>query len=114
MGVLNQFAERDKIGAYHVNGFLPHHLWRKAEDVQARLIHISTDCVFEGTRGGYTEEDAPDGTSVYAISKSLGEVQKPGHLTIRTSIIGPEIRSGGIGLMDWLWRRVVKFQDTGG
>ncbi|WP_339308836.1 SDR family oxidoreductase [Paenibacillus sp. FSL E2-0274] len=101
MGVLNQFAERDKIGAYHVNGFLPHHLWRKAEDVQARLIHISTDCVFEGTRGGYTEEDAPDGTSVYAISKSLGEVQKPGHLTIRTSIIGPEIRSGGIGLMDW-------------
>lgn len=52
MGVLNQFAERDKIGAYHVNGFLPHHLWRMAEAVHARLIHISTDCVFEGTRGG--------------------------------------------------------------
>jgi dTDP-4-dehydrorhamnose reductase len=101
MGVLNQFAERDKIGAYYVNGFLPHHLWRTAEAVQARLIHISTDCVFEGTRGGYTEDDIPDGTSVYALTKSLGEVQKPGHLTIRTSIIGPEIRPGGIGLMEW-------------
>jgi dTDP-4-dehydrorhamnose reductase len=57
--------------------------------------------VFEGTRGGYTEEDVPDGTSAYAISKSLGEVRQPGHLTIRTSIIGPEIRPDGIGLMDW-------------
>ncbi|QSF44213.1 dTDP-4-dehydrorhamnose reductase family protein [Paenibacillus tianjinensis] len=101
LGVLNQFAERDRIGAYHVNGFLPHRLRRVADAVHARLIHISTDCVFEGTRGGYTEEDTPDGTSVYAITKSLGEVRAPGHLTIRTSIIGPEIRSGGIGLMEW-------------
>lgn len=101
MGVLNQFAERDKIGAYHVNGFLPHRLRRVAESVHARFIHISTDCVFEGTRGGYTEDDKPDGTSVYAITKSLGEVYDPGHVTIRTSIIGPEIRSGGIGLMEW-------------
>lgn len=101
MGVLNQFAERDATSAYHVNGFLPHYLRRKADTIHARLIHISTDCVFEGTRGGYTEEDIPDGTSVYAITKRLGEVREPGHLTIRTSIIGPEIRSGGIGLMDW-------------
>lgn len=101
MGVLNQFAERDPIGAYHVNGFLPHRLRRAADNIQARLIHISSDCVFEGTRGGYTEEDIPDGTSVYALTKSLGEVRAPGHLTIRTSIIGPEIRQGGIGLMEW-------------
>ncbi|NUU60329.1 dTDP-4-dehydrorhamnose reductase family protein [Paenibacillus agri] len=101
MGVLNQFAERDRIGAYHVNGFLPHRLRRVADEVHARLIHISTDCVFEGTRGGYAEDDTPDGTSVYAITKSLGEVREPGHLTIRTSIIGPEIRSGGIGLLEW-------------
>lgn len=101
LGVLNHFAERDKISAYHVNGFLPHRLRRAADNVHARLIHISTDCVFEGTRGGYTENDMPDGTSVYAITKSLGEVREPGHLTIRTSIIGPEIRSGGIGLMEW-------------
>lgn len=101
MGVLNQFAERDRIGAYHVNGFLPHRLRRAADNIHARLIHISSDCVFEGTRGGYTEEDTPDGTSVYALTKSLGEVRAPGHLTIRTSIIGPEIRQGGIGLMEW-------------
>ncbi|MGN7763409.1 dTDP-4-dehydrorhamnose reductase family protein [Paenibacillus sp. 22594] len=101
LGVLNQFAERDRIGAYHVNGFLPHRLRRSADSIHARLIHISTDCVFEGTRGGYAEDDTPDGTSVYAITKSLGEVREPGHLTIRTSIIGPEIRSSGIGLMEW-------------
>ncbi|WP_151736644.1 dTDP-4-dehydrorhamnose reductase family protein ['Paenibacillus yunnanensis' Narsing Rao et al. 2020] len=101
LGVLNHFAERDRIGAYHVNGFLPHRLRRVADAVHARLIHISTDCVFEGTRGGYTEADTPDGTSVYAITKSLGEVHAPGHVTVRTSIIGPEIRSGGIGLMEW-------------
>ena len=101
MGVLNQFAEYDKIGAYHVNGFLPHRLRRAADAIHARLIHISTDCVFEGTRGGYTEEEVPDGSSVYSVTKSLGEIRDPGHLTIRTSIIGPEIRSGGIGLMEW-------------
>ncbi|KGE20725.1 dTDP-4-dehydrorhamnose reductase family protein [Paenibacillus wynnii] len=101
MGVLNHFAEHDKIGAYHINGFLPHRLRRAADTIHARLIHISTDCVFEGTRGGYTEEDTPDGTTVYSITKCLGEVRDPGHLTIRTSIIGPEIRTGGIGLMEW-------------
>jgi dTDP-4-dehydrorhamnose reductase len=101
VGVLNHFAERDVIGAYHINGFLPHRLRRAADSIHARLIHISSDCVFEGTRGGYTEDETPDGSSVYAITKSLGEVKEKGHLTIRTSIIGPEIRSGGIGLMEW-------------
>lgn len=101
IGVLNQFAERDKIAAYHINGFLPHRLARAADIACARLIHISTDCVFSGTRGGYREDDKPDGTSVYALTKALGEVRAPGHVTIRTSIIGPEIRPGGIGLMHW-------------
>lgn len=101
VGVLNQAAENDKIGAYHVNGFLPHRLWRAAEPINARLIHISTDCVFLGTRGKYTEDDEPDGTSSYAITKALGEIRSKGHLTIRTSIIGPEIRPAGIGLLGW-------------
>lgn len=101
IGVLNHFAEEDKINAYHINGFLPHRLRRSADMMGARLIHISTDCVFEGTRGGYHESEKPDGTSVYALTKALGEVRSPGHLTIRTSIIGPEIRSRGIGLMHW-------------
>ncbi|MWV46844.1 sugar nucleotide-binding protein [Paenibacillus sp. HJL G12] len=101
IGVLNQFAEEDRINAYHVNGFLPHRLRRAADVLGSRLIHISTDCVFEGTTGGYEEDDEPDGTSTYALTKALGEVRAPGHLTIRTSIIGPENRSHGIGLMHW-------------
>ncbi|QCT01911.1 putative NAD-dependent epimerase/dehydratase [Paenibacillus algicola] len=105
VGVLNQFAEQDKINAYHINGFLPHRLRHMADAISARLIHISTDCVFSGSRGGYQEKDTPDGTSVYALTKALGEVSHPEHLTIRTSIIGPEIRSGGIGLFEWFMRQ---------
>lgn len=101
VGVLNQYAEEDRIRAYHINGYLPHRLRRAADTVGARLIHISTDCVFLGTLGKYTEDARTDGTSIYAVSKALGEIRDPGHLTIRTSIIGPEIRSGGIGLLDW-------------
>ncbi|ETT31905.1 nad dependent epimerase/dehydratase [Paenibacillus sp. FSL R5-192] len=101
VGVLNNFADEDKITAYHINGFLPHRLRRVADTIGARLIHISTDCVFSGERGAYREDDVTDGTSAYAITKALGEVQDEGHLTIRTSIIGPEIRQGGIGLMQW-------------
>lgn len=105
VGVLNQFAENDKINAYHINGFLPHRLQRMADRLDARLIHISSDCVFLGSRGGYREDDEPDGVSVYALTKALGEVRAPGHITIRTSIIGPEIRDSGIGLMHWFMQK---------
>ncbi|KJD46047.1 dTDP-4-dehydrorhamnose reductase family protein [Paenibacillus terrae] len=103
VGVLNQYAGADQITAYQINGLLPHLLQRTADRIGARFIHISTDCVFEGTRvpGLYAETDQPDGTSAYALTKILGEVKAPGHLTIRTSIIGPEIRPGGIGLLNW-------------
>jgi dTDP-4-dehydrorhamnose reductase len=105
IGILNQFADQDIIQAYHINGFLPHKLRNIADRIGARLIHISTDCVFEGTRGAYSETDRPDGTSTYALTKALGEVSAPGHLTIRTSIIGPEIRPGGIGLLNWFMQQ---------
>ncbi|MFB9330228.1 dTDP-4-dehydrorhamnose reductase family protein [Paenibacillus aurantiacus] len=101
VGVLNQDAESHPLLAYQVNGLLPHWLRHQAERIGARLIHISTDCVFSGERGRYTETDEPDGTTVYARSKALGEVKDPLHLTIRTSIIGPEIRQHGIGLLQW-------------
>lgn len=100
-GVLNQDAESYPLSAYKVNGFLPHWLRYAADTVGARVIHISSDCVFSGARGAYTESDEPDGTSVYARSKALGEMQYGKHLTIRTSIIGPEIRPNGIGLLKW-------------
>ncbi|GIP44779.1 NAD(P)-dependent oxidoreductase [Paenibacillus sp. J45TS6] len=106
VGILNQYAEKNIIQAYHVNGFLPHRLANLADQIGAKLIHISTDCVFKGDRlGGYTEENLPDGETIYAITKSLGEVCSPGHLTIRTSIIGPEVRKNGIGLMHWFFQQ---------
>ncbi|WP_068500434.1 SDR family oxidoreductase [Paenibacillus kribbensis] len=104
-GVLNRKAEENKIAAYQINGLLPHVLRHTADKFGARLIHISTDCVFEGTRGHYREDDVTDGTSIYASTKALGEIQATGHLTIRTSIIGPEIRKQGIGLMQWFMQQ---------
>ncbi|AZN42780.1 dTDP-4-dehydrorhamnose reductase family protein [Paenibacillus albus] len=103
VGVLNQDAESHPLKAYQVNGLLPHWLRHVADTIGARVIHISSDCVFSGLRGKYTEDDVPEGTSVYARSKALGEERGNGggHLTIRTSIIGPEIRQGGIGLLKW-------------
>ncbi|HUC94100.1 MAG TPA: SDR family oxidoreductase [Paenibacillus sp.] len=104
-GVLNQDAEERPVAAYSVNGLLPHWLRHAADETGSRLIHISSDCVFSGSRGGYAETDRPDGTSVYARSKALGEVTDPRHLTIRTSIVGPEIRPAGIGLLYWFMRQ---------
>ncbi|MBJ6363809.1 dTDP-4-dehydrorhamnose reductase family protein [Paenibacillus sp. GCM10012307] len=101
VGMLNQEAENHPLMAYRINGFLPHWLAHLADRCQARLIHISSDCVFSGAKGSYTEADTPDGTTVYARTKALGELRTGPHLTIRTSIIGPEIRSNGIGLMQW-------------
>ncbi|WP_219838435.1 SDR family oxidoreductase [Paenibacillus sp. R14(2021)] len=101
VGVLNQDAEQHPHAAYLVNGLLPHRLRYVADLIGARVIHISSDCVFSGSRGSYTESDDPNGTTVYARSKALGEMRYGRHLTIRTSIIGPEIRPQGIGLMKW-------------
>lgn len=105
IGILNNQADRNRIEAYTVNGLLPHRLRQAADRAGARLIHISTDCVFSGRRGDYAETDLPDGTSVYALTKALGEVIQEGHLTIRTSIIGPEISRHRIGLLDWFMRQ---------
>jgi dTDP-4-dehydrorhamnose reductase len=101
VGILNQQAEDYPLDAYKVNGLLPHWLRYWGEQVGARLVHISSDCVFSGSRGQYRESDAPDGTSVYARSKALGEFRDSKHVTIRTSIIGPDHKPKGIGLMKW-------------
>jgi dTDP-4-dehydrorhamnose reductase len=105
MGILNQFAQENPQRAYWVNGLVPHRIREAMDKAGGKLIHISTDCVFSGEKGGHTEEDEPDGSSVYAKSKALGEVTSHPHLTIRTSIIGPEIRTQGIGLMHWFFQQ---------
>ena len=68
--------------------------------VGARLIHVSTDCVFSGSKGGYAEDDVADAGDVYGKSKALGEVLYPHTITLRTSTIGHELQSQ-YGLLDW-------------
>lgn len=65
-----------------------------------RLVHISTDCVFSGTHGGYKEDDFPDGEGFYSVAKLLGEVDEPGAITLRTSMIGHELASKN-SLLEW-------------
>ena len=108
IGVLNRDAEENPDKAVLLNSFLPHHLARKATTAGGRLIHISTDCVFSGEKGNYNDTDAKDGIGFYAQSKALGEVTYGAHLTIRTSIVGPEMKTTGIGLLHWFLRNEAK------
>lgn len=82
------------------NSLAPHLLARVCARYGARLIHISTDCVFSGRRGNYGEEDVPDPVDLYGRSKLLGEVAYDGYLTVRTSFIGREARTR-YGLLEW-------------
>ncbi|WP_349410294.1 SDR family oxidoreductase [Pseudalkalibacillus sp. SCS-8] len=104
VGILNDHATRNLHEAIRVNTLLPHILSHELSRIGSKLIHISTDCVFEGNRGKYTEFDPPDGTSTYAITKANGEVITSPHLTVRTSIIGPELKNG-IGLFQWFMKQ---------
>lgn len=105
IGILNDHASNNPKLAFQVNSLLPHELVKLTERNNGKLIHISTDCVFSGTKGNYTEVDIPDGTSFYAQSKQLGEIISDKHLTIRTSIIGPELKEDGIGLFQWFMKQ---------
>ena len=93
-------VEGDPIGIIPICALLPHQLAGISERFSARLIHFSTDGVFSGARGGYTEEDQPDATDVYGVSKWLGEPRGKHTVTIRTSMIGHELR-GSHGLLEW-------------
>ncbi|NRD76714.1 SDR family oxidoreductase [Bacillus sp. BRMEA1] len=105
VGILNENANKNPIDALLLNSVLPHTLAKLADRCGGRLIHISTDCVFSGKKGDYEEHDPTDGEKVYGKTKALGEIVNSRHLTIRTSIIGPEIRGEGIGLMHWFMQQ---------
>lgn len=101
IGLVKQLAEADDpLLALPINAILPHRLARLCALSDARLVHISTDCVFTGRRGLYTEEDEPDAQDLYGRSKLLGEVASPNAITLRTSIIGHELNSRH-GLVEW-------------
>lgn len=105
IGVLNQFAERNKAQAAYLNGYLPHRLAELTEGTETQVIHMSTDCVFSGKRGQYTEDDLKDGTTFYDRSKALGEIENDKDLTMRQSIVGPDINPEGIGLLNWFMQQ---------
>lgn len=88
---------------FFLNGSLPHLLPLLNPNPAARVIHFSTDCVFQGDRGGYTEDDRPDVADLYGRSKACGEVDYGPHLTLRTSIVGWET-GGWLGLLSWFLR----------
>ena len=101
IGILNKDAEDNPDKAIWFNSFFPHYLEKITKNTATKVIHISTDCVFSGKKGNYTEEDLKDGIGFYAQSKALGEIVNDKDLTIRTSIIGPELNENGIGLFHW-------------
>lgn len=101
VGLVKQLSNaEDPLVAVPINTLLPHRLARMCEVAGARLVHVSTDCVFSGKQGNYTEFDLADAEDVYGRSKLLGEVDYPHAVTLRTSIIGHELRSAH-GLIDW-------------
>lgn len=101
IGVVKQLAEADDpLTAIPINALLPHRLARLAQVAGARLIHVSTDCVFSGRKGGYVETDPSDADDLYGRSKLMGEVDYENAVTLRTSIIGHELASAH-GLIGW-------------
>ena len=101
IGIVKQDAKaKDPYSSTLVNGLFPHRLVRLCRAAGAQLIHISTDCVFSGRKGNYNESDLPDAEDLYGRTKLLGEVDDEICLTVRTSMIGRELR-GSYGLVEW-------------
>ncbi len=101
IGIVKQgSAAKDPYTSIAINSLFPHRLAELCRAIGARLIHISTDCVFSGRKGNYSEEDVPDAEDLYGRTKLLGEVDYENSLTIRTSMIGREL-SGAHGLLEW-------------
>ncbi|GAV19752.1 dTDP-4-dehydrorhamnose reductase [Mariprofundus micogutta] len=101
VGIVKQRAEaQDAIISLEVNSLLPHRLSQLCGEVGARLIHMSTDCVFSGLKGMYTENDLEDASDLYGRSKLLGEVHDVQAVTLRTSIIGLELARNK-SLIEW-------------
>ena len=99
----------DPVTAITMNALLPHRIYLICQAAGARLIHISTDCVFDGDKGAYTEKDHSNAKDLYGRTKFLGEVAYPHSVTLRTSIIGHELK-GKYGLIEWFLAQTHKIQ----
>ena len=105
IGILNQAAEDNKATAVYLNSYFPHFLAETTRGTDIQIIHMSTDCVFSGKKGNYTEDDVCDGTAFYDRSKALGELNDEKNITLRNSVVGPDIKPNGIGLLNWFMKQ---------
>lgn len=102
IGILISESRNNPANAIFLNAYLPNFLSDFATKAKSKLIHISTDCVFSGEKDNpYLEDDNKDGRDIYARTKGLGEIISSNHLTLRTSVIGPEIKLNGEELFHW-------------
>lgn len=108
IGILIRGAKESVENCIYINSYLPHSLSRILHETvpNSKLIHISTDCVFSGEKGNYSDLDEKDALDVYGMSKNLGEVINNQDLTLRTSIIGPELKANGEGLFHWIFSQI--------
>ena len=102
IGIVKQRTEaHESVPSIRTNALFPHEVAKLCSLAGSRFVHVSTDCVFSGSRGGYTEADLPDANDLYGRTKLLGEVSDvPGAVTVRTSMVGWEIRQP-MGLLEW-------------
>lgn len=104
VGALMQESNNNPTSAIYLNALFPNVLKDLCNQYHTKLVHISTDCVFSGKKGAYSEEDFRDADDVYGRSKALGEIFDSPHCTLRTSIIGPELKNG-TGLFHWFMKQ---------
>jgi dTDP-4-dehydrorhamnose reductase len=102
IGLLIKDSELDPIKTSYINGIFPHYLEMLTENTNTKIIHLSTDCVFKGDKDKwYNEDDFPTETNWYGFTKAIGELNNSKDLTLRLSIIGPELKENGTGLFHW-------------
>ena len=107
IGILIKGSKKNPANAIYINAYFPH----KLSEIllsglpESKVIHISTDCVFSGEEGNYKDTDQKNALDIYGMTKNLGELINDKDLTIRTSIIGPELKKNGEGLMHWVFNQ---------
>lgn len=105
IGVLNKEVDANPAEGIYLNSVLPHLLVKYTAGTGTKVIHLSTDCVFSGKDGNYREDSFRDADSMYGRSKTMGELNDEKNLTIRTSIVGPDLHEKGCGLFNWFMKQ---------
>jgi dTDP-4-dehydrorhamnose reductase len=108
IGILNKEVDQHVADGIYLNSYLPHYVADCVRDTPTRVIHLSTDCVFSGRSGNYHEHSLKDGETLYDQTKALGEIDDTRNLTFRASIIGPDTKMNGVGLLNWFLQQKSK------